>query len=593
MSLPKEENKRYETSLGFKNLRFLFTYIIPYKWVFAVGLLALTISAASTMVIPKLIGSLVDQVNEGEASFKQLRTQFLYAALILLGIQGIFSYIRVVTFTHVTEKGMGNVRMDLYNKIIRSNIEFFDKTRVGELMSRLTSDVVTLQDAFSINLAELIRQIITLMVGTILLFIISWKLSLTMLLSLPVFIVFAFIFGRFIKQLSKTKQDAIAESNILAEEAFANIRVVQAFNQEKTEEGKYSSAVGKIINEAIKGAHYRGAFVSFVVIGLFGVIFLLFYQAANLAHTGIIDSGDLIEFLFYTGFIGGSIAGLGDLASKFQGIIGSTERIISIIRNENPSDTLPKEALQLEGSITFSNVDFRYPSRQEIKVLDGITFQVNKGESVALVGHSGAGKSTIFQLLLQYYYPDNGGIYFDEYLSENFHSSVMRSHISVVPQEVILFGGTIAENIAYGKPTATKEEIVQAAKEANAYEFIQQFPDGLDTVVGERGIKLSGGQRQRVAIARAILKNPKILLLDEATSALDAESEKLIQEALDRLMRNRTTIIIAHRLSTIRNADRILVMNKGKIIESGSHEELSQNEDGLYTHLLKLQYQLA
>jgi ABC-type multidrug transport system fused ATPase/permease subunit len=593
MSLPKEENKRFETSLGFKNLKFLSAYIMPYKWVFALGFLSLAISAGSTMIIPKLIGSLVDQVSEGETVFKQLRNQFLYAALILLAIQGIFSYIRVYTFTYVTEKGMGNVRRDLYNKIMRSNIEFFDKTRVGELMSRITSDVVTLQDTFSINLAELIRQIITLLVGTILLFIISWKLSLTMLLALPIFVFLALLFGRFIKQLSKTKQDAIATSNVYAEEAFTNIRVVQAFNQEITEQNKYSAAVNIIIGEAIKGARYRGAFISFMVIGLFGIIFLLFYQAANLAHSGVIDNGDLIEFLFYTGFIGGSIAGLGDLASKFQGIIGSTERIISIMRDNNPVDSMNAEPLPLDGSITLSNVDFRYPSRQEIKVLDGITFQVHKGESVALVGHSGAGKSTIFQLLLQYYYPDSGGIYFDEYLSSHYHPSVVRSHISVVPQEVILFGGTIAENIAYGKPTATKEEIIQAAKEANAYDFIMQFPDGLETVVGERGIKLSGGQRQRVAIARAILKNPKILLLDEATSALDAESEKLIQEALDRLMRNRTTIIIAHRLSTIRNADRILVMNKGKIIESGNHDELSQNEDGLYTHLLKLQYQLA
>lgn len=593
MAEEQHADQSAQESGGMKNLRFLLSYIYPYRWVFLVGLVSLAITALAIMVIPKILSELINEINFNRDSFLEKRNDLIAAAAIVLVIQAVFSYLRIYTFTYVMEKGMANLRSGLLQKILESRIAFFDTNRVGALMSRVTSDVATVQDAFSINLAEFLRQMIIITVGTILLINISWKLTLTMFISLPVFILLAFVFGRFIRKLSRQKQDALATSNVIAEESFSNIRVVKAFNQEQNESIRYAGALDKVVHIAIGGARYRGAFISFVVVGLFTVLFLLFFQGVQLAFEGVIELGDLVAFVLYTAFIGGSITGLGDLATKFQSIIGSTDRIVELLHQDDEFKALPKTALKLEGGLTFNDVSFSYPSRTEIIVLKGITFHVKAGETVALVGHSGAGKTTIFQLLLQYYSPDSGTIHYDDHVSTDYHPTVFRDNLSVVPQEVVLFGGTIRENIAYGKQDASDEEIRTAAEQANAMEFIASFPEGLDTIVGERGIKLSGGQRQRIAIARAILKDPAILLLDEATSSLDAASEQLIQSALEGLMKNRTTLVIAHRLSTIRNADRILVINQGTIMESGSHEELIQNEDGLYKHLLKLQYQIA
>ncbi len=589
----KDDINKNKSGAGLGNLKFLLSYIAPHKWIFILGLISLTIATLAMLQIPLILKQLVNGIDLPKSEFLLLRNRLIIIALVILVIQAVFSFIRTYTFTYVTEKGMAQVRSDLYGQIIKSKIEFFDKTRVGELLSRITSDVDTLQQTFSIHTAELIRQFIIIVGGAGFLFWISWELSLYMLLSLPIFIALAFYFGKFIKRFSKEKQSAMADSNIFAEEAFGNIRVVKAFNQINNEKSKYGSAIARVIRVAIKGAKYRGGFISFIVIGLFGVLFLIFFKAADLGQQGIIDAGDLFSFVFFTGLIGGSIAGLGNLATQFQSILGSTERIVELLKKEDELKNLDKSPIDLKGSVTFSDVSFSYPSRKEITVLDKITFKVNQGDTIALIGHSGSGKSTIFQLLLQFYDLNSGAIYFDDHLASEKHPAILRDHISVVPQEVTLFGGTIGENIAYGKPSASQEDIINAAKEANAWDFIQTFPEGLNTTVGERGIKLSGGQRQRVAIARAILKDPELLLLDEATSSLDAESEKLIQSALDKLMQNRTTIIIAHRLSTIRNADRILVLNKGEIIESGTHDELIEDESGLYTHLLKLQYQIA
>jgi ABC-type multidrug transport system fused ATPase/permease subunit len=586
-------NRDHHPSSGMENLKFLLRYIYPYRWVFLVGLISLAVSALTILVIPKILGQLINDIDLQGGEFLEVRNRLIWAAAILLVIQACFSFLRVYTFTYVMERGLANLRKDLFGKILGAKVEFFDRSRVGDLMSRLTADVSTVQDAFSIDLAEFLRQSITIIVGTALLINISWKLTLTMSISLPLFILLAFIFGRFIRRIARQKQDALAASNIIAEESFGNIRVVKAFNQEDNEIQRYGARILDVVRIAVRGAVYRGSFISFIIIGLFGVLFLLFFQGIGLAYRQSIQIGDLVEFMFYTGFIGGSIAGMGNLATKFQTIVGSTDRIVGLLKSEEQYRELKRSPVDLQGGITFSHVSFSYPTRAELPILSNITFAVQPGETVALVGHSGAGKSTIFQLLLRFYAPDEGHILFDDYDAADYHPDVMRDHISVVPQEVVLFGGTIRENIAYGKQQATQEEIVEAATKANAMEFIDTFPDGLDTVVGERGIKLSGGQRQRVAIARAILKDPAILLLDEATSSLDAESEKLIQSALEGLMEGRTTLIIAHRLSTIRTADRILVMNQGEIIESGNHEELILNEDGLYKHLLKLQYQIA
>lgn len=576
-----------------RNLRFLMSYIRPYRWIFVIGLISLGISTLSILAIPRILGELVNKMDMGAEAFAEVRNRLLIVAAAILLIQGVFSFLRVYTFAYVMEKGMAGLRRDLFGRILEAPVAYFDQQRVGALMSHLTADVSTVQDAFSINLAELIRQLIFMIAGTILLLNISWKLTATMFLSVPVFILLAFIFGRYIRKLARVRQDALASSNTLAEEAFGNIRIVKAFNQEDSEGSRYRASIDEVVRLAIAGANYRGAFIAFVVVGLFAVLFLLFFQGVNLIVTGEIAIGRLLEFMFYTGFIGGAITGMGDLATKFQGIVGSTDRIVDILQEEDAYRDRLRDSLELSGAIEFDKVDFHYPGRPEMPVLRQVSFRVNPGETVALVGHSGAGKSTVFQLLLGFYDLQQGQVRFDGYDASRYHPAVIREHISVVPQEVVLFGGTIRENIAYGRPDAAEAEIVEAARQANAWEFISGFPEGLDTVVGERGIKLSGGQRQRIAIARAILKDPEILLLDEATSSLDAESEQLIQSALEGLMKGRTTLVIAHRLSTIRNADRILVMNEGRIVESGDHDSLIRNEEGIYKYLLRLQYQIA
>jgi ABC-type multidrug transport system fused ATPase/permease subunit len=341
----------------------------------------------------------------------------------------------------------------------------------------------------------------------------------------------------------------------------------------------------------LRTAKYRAAFISFSIVALFGGIVAVGWFGAYLVQRKTLDVGELFSFVLYTAFIGGSIAGLSDIYSQLQRSIGASERIVEILNepDERTANTAVRPAGVLTGHIQFHEVSFSYPTRADVPVLKSIRFDVLPGEKIALVGPSGAGKSTIISLLMRFYRPQGGFISVDGVNIEEYPLTDYRQHVGIVPQEVLLFGGSIRENIAYGKPHATEEEIIAAAKKANAWEFIESFPEGLNTLVGDRGVKLSGGQRQRVAIARAILKNPAILILDEATSSLDAKSERLVQQALENLMENRTTLVIAHRLSTIREVDRIFVIKDGRIAESGSHAQLNQLENGIYRNLLAMQ----
>lgn len=348
-----------------------------------------------------------------------------------------------------------------------------------------------------------------------------------------------------------------------------------------------------VVKVALKTATYRAGFISFVIFALFGGIVGVMWYGATLVQNGELTVGDLLSFVLYTTFIGGSIAGLGDLFGQIQKAIGASERILEILEEPEEVESKEQESIIVEGEIAYENVTFSYPTRKEMPVLKSISFHVPHGSKVALVGQSGAGKSTIIQLLMRFYQPDTGKILIDGKDNQSYSISALRKHIGVVPQEVILFGGTILENIRYGKPDATEDEVVEAARQANALDFILSFPEQFDTIVGERGIKLSGGQRQRIAIARAILKNPSILILDEATSSLDAESERLVQDALEKLMKDRTTIIIAHRLATIRKVDRIYVIGDGQITEQGTHDELTTDEEGKYSQLVKLQLEVS
>ena len=469
-------------------------------------------------------------------------------------------------------------------------MSFFDSRRIGELLSRITSDVGTLQDTFTSTLAELLRQLLVLIIGVTVIFVLTPELALFMLLTFPLLVIGALLFGRFIRKLSRKTQDQLATSNIIVEETTQSIAVVKSFTNELFEVARYRKSLMDVVNTAIFAARYRGLFISFTILALFGGIVCVIWYGGTLVQSGDITVGKLLSFVLYTTFIGASIAGLGDIYSQIQRSIGASERMLEILDQRDESNASHR-SFKLTGAIAYDDVEFAYPTRADITVLKSISFSVQPGEKVALVGPSGSGKSTLVSLLMRFYTTGKGTISVDGKDIQSYGLSAYRENIGIVPQEVMLFGGTIRENIAYGKPQATQEEIYEAARQANALEFIETFPEQFETLVGDRGVKLSGGQRQRVAIARAILKNPSILILDEATSSLDAKSEKLVQDALEKLMENRTTIVIAHRLSTIRKVDRILVVKDGRIAESGSHHELSNLDNGIYRNLLMLQWE--
>lgn len=598
MAAPKVNGTAEPVKFSVNNLKKafeIFSFVKPYRWKLILGLVLLFFSSMVFMIFPYLSGEMVD-IALGKSRFNISLKQVGIILLIILVVQGFISYYRVQLFASVSERGVADVRRALYQKLITLPVVFFEKSRVGELVSRLTADVERLYNAFSITLAEFMRQVIILISGVIFLAVTTPKLSLIMLATFPVIVIGAMIFGKRIRKLSKERQGELANSNIILNETMQNIQVVKAFTNELLESIRYGKSIDKTVEVSLKYAKGRALFAVFIVSILFGALFFIVWQGAVMVSTGAITPGQLISFVVYTAIIGGAIAGLGNFYTELLGAIGATERVRDILKEKGEVEVnsqKPVERRRLSGQIKFQDVQFRYPTREDIEVLKGINFTVKPGQKIALVGPSGAGKSTIVQLLLKFYPVTGGYVLVDDQSIYDFETSAYRQNIAIVPQEVLLFGGTIRENILYGKPDASEEELVAAAEQANAMEFISSFPEGFETLVGERGIKLSGGQRQRIAIARAILKNPSILLLDEATSSLDAESEKVVQDALDKLMEGRTSIIIAHRLATVRNVDCIYVIEKGAIVESGTHEELSAIDNGIYNSLARLQFELA
>ncbi len=578
---------------GLKKTFALFRYILPYKWLFIVGMIFLTLSTFTSLAFPKLIGSIVEVI---EGKSKYTINQITVFLVFVLVFQAVFSFLRIFLFTRVSERAMADLRRDTYAKIITLPLGFLEQRRVGELTSRVTSDVSQLEGVLSFTIAEFFRQVATLVVGIAIISYTSWKLTLFMMGTFPILVVAAMFFGRYIRRLSKKAQDELAAANVIVEETLQSVNVVKAFTNEHLEVNRYQTALGRVVKLALHAATYRGGFVSFIIFAIFGGIVGVIWFGAGLVQSGDMNLSDLFTFILYTTFIGASIGGLGDLYAQINKTVGASERIFELLAETSEvsiQESATPSVSPVRGDITYKNVQFAYPSRADLPVLKGISFHVNAGEKIALVGYSGAGKSTIIQLLMRYYNNQSGDILVDGKSISEYGISELRKNIAIVPQEVMLFGGTIYENIAYGRPSATKEEIHEAARKAYATEFIESFPERFETIVGERGVKLSGGQRQRIAIARAILKDPKILILDEATSSLDAESEKLVQIALNELMQNRTTIVIAHRLATIRKVDSIYVIKDGKIAESGSHQELSLLDNGLYASLIKLQFETA
>ncbi|MFC2119397.1 ABC transporter ATP-binding protein, partial [Bacteroidota bacterium] len=569
----------------------LYKYIKPFRAEFIIGMIFLVISSSASLVFPKLLGKLVNSGSEGNLS-ENLNNIVLLLAIVLI-IQSVFSYFRTVLFVNVTEKSLAALRQTTYNHLIKLPLKFFEKRRVGELNSRISSDITLLQDALTNTLAEFIRQSIIIIGGITLLVYTSLKLTIFMLAVLPVMMLLVVFFGQFIRRFSKKVQNEVAESNTIVEETLQGIQSVKTYTNEFFEMKRYRKKTLEIAEVGMKSGKYRGMFSAFMISGIFGALVAVIWKGAAMLAVGTIDIGELFAFIIYSVYIAGTIGGFATVITRIQRFIGATEDLFEIFEEEEEIIVEPDNQEienELFGQIDFKNLCFSYPSRPDEEVLKDINLNISENQHIALVGASGAGKSTFASLLLQLHKPSSGKILFDGKDSQTFSLTSIRSQLALVPQDIYLFGGSIRENIAYGKPSASEEEILEAAENANALEFINKFPENLDTIVGERGTQLSGGQRQRIAIARAVLKNPKILILDEATSSLDSESERLVQDALEKLMKGRTSIVIAHRLSTIRMAHQIIVIDNGRIVEKGTHEQLIKIQEGIYKNLSNLQF---
>lgn len=603
MLRPKKEKKEKIklTKEGIQKAKGIFRYLKPYRFSFSIGWIFLILSTSAGLIFPLLLGQLLGSAGEPVNSEQAVGmidlnniNKVALALFILFGAQALFSYFRVVIFTNVTENTLRDVRYDAFSRLVYMPMDFFNKNKVGELTSRISSDIVQLQETLRTTIAEFFRQIVIIVGGIIFLGMLSMKLALLMLATVPVMAIVAVFFGRFIKKLSVRAQDETATSNVIIEESLTGISNVKAFTNEAFALFRYKNSIEEIRKLNIKSGLWRGLFVSFIVFCLFGAIVFIIWQGLLMTQgpNPALSNKNFYSFIMLTVMMGASIGSLPELYASIQKAIGSTENLMTIIQTPSEKETLTgKEKPEITGKVAFKDVRFHYPQRPDVEVLKSINLSAEPNETIALVGSSGAGKSTIASLLLRFFDTSSGELNIDGIDAKDIEIEHLRSKMALVPQEVILFGGTIQENIAYGKPDATEEEILLAAKQANALEFINAFPEKFNTQVGDRGIQLSGGQKQRIAIARALLKNPTILILDEATSALDSESEKLVQGALDTLMKGRTSFVIAHRLSTIRNADKIYVIENGQIAEEGKHSELIEIAGGIYANLVDLQMQ--
>jgi ABC-type multidrug transport system fused ATPase/permease subunit len=590
------------TRAGLRQASGLFAYVWPYRRKLFAGTACLLLSSLTGLAFPYFTGRLIDSAQhnqEAAAAGGWLggTVSVNVVALLLiaaLAMQAVCSFFQTYWLAEVGERSLADLRRDTYARLIRLPLGFFAQRRVGELASRITADLSQVQSTLTGAIPQFAGQLLAMTGALVLILLTSPRLTLVMLASVPLMAGLTAAFGRLIRRISRQTQDRLADTNVVVEETLQGIAVVKAFTNEGYETSRYRAGITAFIGTALRGARYQAAFGSFVTLALFGSIVLVLWYGSHLVQAGKLTFGGMTQFMLYTMYIGGAISGFARMYGELQRLVGATQRIRELFQElpeavNGASPESPGAPARISGEIALEAVRFSYPSRKEVTVLRDLSLTAKAGQRIALVGPSGAGKSTIVSLLLRFYDPDAGRVLLDGRDVRSYPLPWLRGQMAIVPQDVLLFGGTIAENIAYGRPGAGQAEIEDAARKANAHEFIAGFPDGYQTVVGERGIQLSGGQRQRVAIARALLRDPAILILDEATSSLDSESERLVQQALDTLMLGRTCVIIAHRLSTVRRADRIYVIKEGEMVEAGTHEELRSQPGGVYRTLSELQ----